>query len=196
MKTCSLCKQTKPPHAFDKYSKNTCTTCTSKRKRLWAQNNPEKRKAAALLYNKTHQAQAVRYRREYSRRPERIARKKEWEQQYLKQPQPRLRSLHRARLRSFFTRRSNGIHVMVGCDIAEFCAHLESQFQIGMTWENYGRNGWELDHITPLCLFDLSDPVQFQAAFHFTNVQPLWKSDNMKKHTKVPDYLSNTTLCP
>ena len=67
----------------------------------------------------------------------------------------------------------------LGCTIQEFLSHLESQFSFGMTWDNYG--DWELDHIKPLSLFDLTDPVQFKEAANFKNLQPLWRVDNQKK---------------
>lgn len=67
----------------------------------------------------------------------------------------------------------------MGCNIQELLSHLESQFSEGMSWDNYGE--WELDHVNPLSLFDLTDPVQFKEAANFKNLQPLWKVDNQKK---------------
>ena len=50
-----------------------------------------------------------------------------------------------------------------------------------MTWDNYGRYGWHIDHIKPLCRFDLTDGKQLLEAVHYTNLQPLWASDNYAK---------------
>ncbi|KKL15741.1 hypothetical protein LCGC14_2502560 [marine sediment metagenome] len=50
-----------------------------------------------------------------------------------------------------------------------------------MSWENYGFYGWHIDHIKPLCLFNLSDEKQFNKACHYTNLQPLWAEENLKK---------------
>jgi hypothetical protein len=69
----------------------------------------------------------------------------------------------------------------LGCSIAELKQHLESQFKPGMSWDNYGRNGWHIDHITPLCRFNLQDEIEFKKACHFTNLQPLWAGDNLEK---------------
>jgi hypothetical protein len=67
----------------------------------------------------------------------------------------------------------------LGCSIAELKIHLESLFELGMTWDNYGE--WHIDHIKPLSSFDLSIPEQFKDACHYTNLQPLWAKDNLIK---------------
>jgi len=74
---------------------------------------------------------------------------------------------------------------LLGCSIRDLCSHLERQFTPGMTWDNYGRNGWHIDHIIPLSYFDLSDPDQQKRAWHYTNLQPLWAIDNIIKSNKI-----------
>lgn len=51
-----------------------------------------------------------------------------------------------------------------------------------MSWENYGE--WHIDHIKPCSSFDLSDPKQQKECFNYTNLQPLWAIDNLKKSYK------------
>ena len=70
---------------------------------------------------------------------------------------------------------------LVGCSIPELRQHLESQFLPGMSWENHGIFGWHVDHIKPCSSFDLTDPEQQRLCFHYTNLQPLWALDNIKK---------------
>jgi hypothetical protein len=57
-----------------------------------------------------------------------------------------------------------------------------------MSWDNYGRkNGikcWEIDHIRPCCTFDLSKPKEQKKCFYYTNLQPLWATENLKKGGK------------
>lgn len=70
---------------------------------------------------------------------------------------------------------------LLGCSIEHFRAHLESLWAPGMSWSNYGRTGWHLDHIRPCASFDLADPQQQNICFHYTNVQPLWAAENVRK---------------
>ncbi len=74
---------------------------------------------------------------------------------------------------------------LIGCSKQELIKHLESLFVEGMSWENYSRNGWHIDHIIPLSSFDLSDVNQLRKATHYSNLQPLWAADNIRKSNKV-----------
>jgi hypothetical protein len=73
--------------------------------------------------------------------------------------------------------------VVIGCSGKELKAHLESKFQPGMTWGNYGHgNGkWVIDHIKPLALFNHLDKEDLKKASHYTNLQPLWYDQNEAK---------------
>jgi len=75
----------------------------------------------------------------------------------------------------------------LGCSIEELKIHLESQFQPGMSWENYGE--WHIDHIYPLSKVDLTDREQFKKVCHYRNLQPLWSRDNLRKGNKIPEEL-------
>lgn len=76
---------------------------------------------------------------------------------------------------------------LIGCSISELRSYLESRLQPGMTWDNYGNNGWHIDHIIPLSYFDFSDPEQQKRAWHYTNLQPLWARDNLRKSNKIEE---------
>lgn len=77
---------------------------------------------------------------------------------------------------------------LTSCTPEHLCAHLESLFQPGMTWENYGRRGWHIDHVLPCAAFDLTKPEEQRKCFHWSNLQPLWASDNCRKQDWVADY--------
>ena len=82
-----------------------------------------------------------------------------------------------------FASRSHYIELL-GCSLSDLASHIENKFLPGMSWEN--RNLWHLDHIRPLKTFDLSEPAQLAAACHFTNLQPLWAADNLRKGHRWP----------
>jgi hypothetical protein len=71
---------------------------------------------------------------------------------------------------------------LLGCSVEEARQHLESRFRLGMTWQNHGC--WHIDHIRPLASFDLQNPTQLAQACHYTNMQPLWAWENLKKSDK------------
>jgi len=70
----------------------------------------------------------------------------------------------------------------LGCTIPELRVRFESLFQPGMTWENHGQ--WHIDHIRPLASFDLQDPLQLAQACNFSNLQPLWATENLSKGSR------------
>jgi len=71
---------------------------------------------------------------------------------------------------------------LLGCTIDELWTHLESKFTDGMTRDNHGT--WHVDHIKACTKFDLTDPEQQQICFHWSNLQPLWAHDNIRKGNK------------
>lgn len=72
----------------------------------------------------------------------------------------------------------------VGCTRDQLQSHIEKLFRYDMSWENYGQY-WELDHRKPLKSFDLTDPIQLQAANHYTNLRPVTRLENLAKGHKI-----------
>lgn len=76
----------------------------------------------------------------------------------------------------------------LGMSIPEFKHYIANMFYESpsgepMTWDNYGQ--WEIDHIRPLSDFDLTSKDQQAEACHYTNLQPLWRSENRAKSNNV-----------
>ena len=74
---------------------------------------------------------------------------------------------------------------LLGCSADTARQHLEDQFTEGMCWDNHGLYGWHIDHIIPCASFDMTDPEQQKECFHYTNLQPLWAEDNLRKSDKL-----------
>jgi hypothetical protein len=114
--------------------------------------------------------------------------------------QARLKSNLRSRISNMMNgnTKSGSAVKDLGCSISKLEKYLESKFTEGMTWENYGRHyakypnerptrvkSWHIDHIIPLSSFDLTNKEQFLQACHYTNLQPLWAEDNIRKSNKI-----------
>ena len=72
---------------------------------------------------------------------------------------------------------------IIGCSPDSLKEHLEKQFTEDMAWENYGYYGWHIDHIIPLSSAKTEE--ELYKLSHFTNLQPMWASDNRKKGAKI-----------
>lgn len=76
---------------------------------------------------------------------------------------------------------------LLGYTVDDLRMHLERLFHPGMTWQNYGRGGWEIDHIIPLSAhnYETPDDIDFKKAWALSNLQPLWMPQNRTKHAKL-----------
>lgn len=66
---------------------------------------------------------------------------------------------------------------ILGCPIEEFKKFIECKFKEGMNWDNYGI--WHLDHIIPIS-YAVNENDLYRLS-HFSNFQPMWGIDNLKK---------------
>jgi hypothetical protein len=81
---------------------------------------------------------------------------------------------------------------LIGCTVEFYYQHIEKQFTENMSWHNHGE--WHIDHIIPLAVAKTKEAVL--ALNKWSNLQPLWLSDNIKKGAKIPesslyDYFTN-----
>lgn len=102
----------------------------------------------------------------------------------------------RSRLSRLVKNKKSHTFEYLGCSVYELLEYLEKKFYIRhdgekMSWKNYGRHGWHIDHIQPLSMFDLQDESQLKIACHYTNLQPLWAEDNLRKSNKIKRRVKN-----
>lgn len=98
-------------------------------------------------------------------------------------PNARLANNIRTRIRDALKKfkKSSATEKLIGCTFEYLKEYLQAKFICGMSWDNYGK--WHIDHIIPCKLFDLSIKENQEKCFHYTNLQPLWAIENLKKGT-------------
>lgn len=94
----------------------------------------------------------------------------------------RIRSLISNAFASVGCSKNQETQAILGCSFDEFKAHIERQFLPGMSWERMGRE-IHIDHIVPLATATCEQEVI--ALNHFTNLRPMWATDNISKGAKV-----------
>lgn len=204
MKCCNKCGEIKPLTEFHRSKAHSlgvagkCKACVRiygtaynlenaekkrARERERHRNNPEKGRSACRAYYRANKAETLAKRKEYM--AERGLARLKWRSK--NDPNHRIKVLCRSRTRLALLgigAKSARTQELLGAPIEVVRAHIESLFQPGMTWENAGKDGWHIDHIRPCASFDLTDPEQQKACFHYTNIQPLWAKDNLSKSDK------------
>lgn len=95
----------------------------------------------------------------------------------------RLRNLLNQAIRLYSGTKQCSVDKLIGCSIQDLKNYLESLFKDGMNWNN--KHLWHIDHILPCSSFDLTNIVEQQKCFHYTNLQPLWAKENLMKSNKI-----------
>ena len=78
--------------------------------------------------------------------------------------------------------KNNKTFEVVGCSPEFLKEYLEKQFKEGMSWDLMGTH-IHIDHIIPLSSAKTEEEVY--ELCHYTNLQPLWAEDNLKKGSKI-----------
>ena len=208
MKTCTKCKVEKKLFNFnkDKYKKDgyqsKCKTCQNKyyldNKDLYKKyylDNIEQIKQ----YYLDNIEKIIESHRQY--RLENIVKRKKYQKQYKIDNRDRENENYKNRkltnplfklscnIRSLisYSIKNNGYSKksktceILGCSFEEFKIHLENQFTEWMNWDNVGK--WHIDHIYPVSR--ATDEQHLIKLNHYTNLQPLWAEDNIKKSNKI-----------
>jgi hypothetical protein len=94
-----------------------------------------------------------------------------------------IRCLVRISFKNQFTIKSKRTIEILGCSFEDFKLYLESKFDENMNWDNQG-SYWHMDHIIPISSAESKEDVY--RLNHYTNFQPLYWEDNLKKGNKLP----------
>lgn len=179
MKTCTKCGVEKPLEGF--YIAKTkcghmsqCKICKNAR----SKNHYNKNKASYHIRRKRHQKENPEKWVEYQR-------KSKMKRRHSDKSYALLCNLRR-RMSYVLKRKSTKMDTsmnLIGCSREHLKQHIEAQFTEGMTWDNYGK--WSIDHIIPCSSFNLSTVEEQRKMCHYTNLQPLWHKDNIKKSNNI-----------
>ena len=159
LKKCSKCKVEKSLTEFNKNSSTKdklrcyCKTCDRMNKSQWCKNNREKYNTYNNNYIKKRRAENESFRLACNLRSR----------------------LYQALIKQI-TKKNSKTEELLGISFKEFKNYIEFLMTLEMTWNNI-----ELDHVRPLSSFNLTDLEQLKEASHYSNIQPLLKSDNRKK---------------
>jgi hypothetical protein len=216
-KICPTCQIVHPTSMFSKNMQRKdklgyyCKSCEKIRTANWlsiSKNREYSRRNAAKYYyenkdkRKEYQIKNKNKRVDYMKlwRNKKSEHIKQYKKEYNKNIQSKdinYRLLHNLRTRLQLAVKSNNAKKcertmeLVGCDIYTLKLHLQLKFTSDMTWGNYGRKGWHIDHILPCSSFDLSKKEEQRKCFHYTNLQPLWWLDNCKKSNTIGHFSNN-----
>lgn len=193
-KVCRTCDDLKSINEFNFFDKerglriNQCRTCKNLYLRKYTSDRVEQRKLKTKEYrDKNKKIVSERKKIYYKNNKEKIrVYKKNWETNKRNNDVLfRLKQQVRHRIGVFVKtnnmKKNNKTFNLVGCSPEYLKEYLEKQFVSGMTWED--RSLWHIDHIIPLSYAKTED--ELYKLCHYTNLQPLWAEDNLKKNNKI-----------
>jgi hypothetical protein len=133
----------------------------------WHLNNPGKNAKRSREWRRKHPGSSTRYFAERRRID----------------PIFRLITNQRTRINRALSRdtKLDSMIALLGCSARFYKKYISGLFLPGMSWE--ARN-FEIDHIQPICLFDLTTLKGQKAALNYRNTQPLFRADNLRKGAK------------
>jgi len=209
LKKCSRCGETKTISSFhkDKSTKDGfrsyCKCCIKKyqeenkeqilrHRRDYYKKNTEKERSYNKKYFENNRKKCLEYNLEYynNNKVEINKRKIIYNKEYRKlrrrvdsifKLSTNIGSLIRQSIRNQGYSKNSKTNHILGCSYEQFKHYLEKQFTEGIIWSNFGL--WHLDHIIPIS--SATNEEEVIALNHYTNFQPLWAEDNIKKSNKL-----------
>lgn len=203
MQLCTKCKTEKDISEFNKTNRNRrywCRSCEQEyakqyymlnrekelsRQKLYYIQNPDKKKDVAQKYWDTHKEELNQKaranninRRQYNREYRKLKR----DTDILIKLKERLRARIGMAFKQIRLGKTVKTQDLVGCDWESLKAHIEKQFIDGMNWEKFGKQ-IHIDHIIPLSSAITADDLI--KLCHYTNLQPLWAIDNIRKSNHI-----------
>jgi hypothetical protein len=196
IKTCDKCIQPKQIDKYRKYCENsyskTCKKCLNEMDKIRKKNKRQK-KAENFLVNceKCNEEKVLneftKLKKFYKKKiclscyPDFLREQKnEWcRNERLTNINYRLKKSLAARLRNVLNKNDTTMNY-IGCNIQYLREWFEYNFTSEMNWKNYG-SFWSIDHIIPVCKFDLTIEDEKLKCWNWSNLMPVTIKYNSSK---------------
>lgn len=193
-KLCTKCKSQKSRSEFHKRTASKdgltpdCRVCRGRSAHAWSKKNSDRVKANyARWLKQNHERNRLYYKAYYQANKVKVLanvyklRNRKLKEDPLYRATKALRNLTtQAFHRKGYKKRSK-CNALLGCSFQIAKRFIEVQFLPGMSWANHGE--WHIDHRVPLA--SAKTIADRERLCHYTNLQPLWAADNLRKHSKV-----------
>jgi len=168
------------------YKKNNKDIISQKNK-LWLENKPNYMKEYSKNYNVKNREklnEKLKKWREKNKEETLKKQRKKRNEKYKNDLHFKLKHLLRCRINKIIKYKRNKSSIdILGCNIEYFISYIEKKFDENMSWDNYGYHGWHIDHVIPIS--SAKNEEDLVKLSHYTNLQPLWKEENLKKSNKL-----------
>lgn len=161
-----------------KYYENNKEIINAKAKKYREKNSVQLAEQKKEYYKKNKEKIKEYHRINKSKRNERVKKRN------AENPIFRIQNSLRSRLHEVLNKKTQSTFSLIGISNTELKKWLEYNFKDGMNWENYGIY-WVIDHIIPVAFFNFEIKDEQHKCFNWMNLQPLFKTDNMKKSDKL-----------
>ena len=207
-KDCIFAGISQPLISFDKRNnrknglQSACKSCCKKQNKQWHQENKEstsiyykkryqknrqQKLASQKIYAQNHKEEIKQYRQNHKKEAalnKRLRRETDIQFRLAENLRSRLNGAIKGSYRS-----GSAVEDLM-MSIADFKVYLGQKFYSNpdtgeiMSWDNYGFYGWHIDHIIPLCAFDLTNREELLKACHFSNLRPMWAERNWSENDR------------
>jgi len=178
---CALCeKEIEVPNKTFKFCGDVCRIQAQRNRcKRYKKNNPEKIQNYNKQYKGEHTEETRKYNREYA------TERRQNDENF------KIRTDNRSSVSNFLTKGTKFPIIM--CSQEEFIIWVSFNFKPDMTYDNYS-DLWQLDHVIPTCVFDLTDKEQEKICFNWKNTRPLYKDKNQEKKYSLEDILEHEAI--
>ena len=159
-------------------------------KKYYQENKEERKKYIKEYYEKNKEKTKLRSKKWRENNKERSNKTKSKRIKIRKKEDDLFKLKHKIRTDIYISLRKNlrkkrnkKIEEIIGLPLNEYKKYIESQFENWMSWDNWGRHTWHIDHIVPLSTAKTEEDIY--KLWYYTNLRPLSAKENLEKGTKL-----------